>query len=180
MKYNHICLTAAALMFTLSPVFAQTSGGGATGSTGSNALGAPNGTITGKAGSGSSSNINSGSGTGTGTTVGSTSGNSAIGSNARANWGTENTYWQDHYSSAPYYSNSRNYSIYAPAYQYGVDLYNKNPGVPYSSLNQEQLNSGWSNARNQSQLDWSDAQLATRDAYNRLYENRGSMPSATQ
>jgi len=88
-----------------------------------------------------------------------------------SNWNSENTYWRENYSSRPYYNRSRNYSVYEPAYRYGVDLYSRNPGRSFEDLSQSDLNSGWSSSRGTSDMDWQTAEPATRDAYNRLYNN---------
>jgi hypothetical protein len=84
----------------------------------------------------------------------------------------ENSYWQANYSSRPYYDKDKDYALYAPAYKYGVDLYKLNPGKRYEELDQVQLRNDWN--RNQHKEDtglvWGDAQAATRDAYNRIYE----------
>lgn len=180
MKNSYIHhLAAMTAILTIFSANAQASGGNSSGGNAPDGMGSNEHTIvnndssnTGMSSSrmsnGMSGNVNGYSNTTDANSYGALS--SSSGSNA-ANWNEENSYWQKNYSSRPYYSKSRNYSTYAPAYQYGVDLYNRNPGVPYSSLNQSQLSSGWNDTRNNSKLDWSDAQLATRDAYNRLYEN---------
>lgn len=85
------------------------------------------------------------------------------------NWDSQNSYWRDTYSTRPYYNSNRSYNVYEPAYRYGVDLYNKNPNTRYEDLNQSQIGSGWANARGNSDLGWADAQMAARDAYNRMY-----------
>ncbi len=85
-------------------------------------------------------------------------------------WNSQNNYWRDTYATRPYYSSGRDYSVYEPAYQYGVQLYNQNPNKRFEDLNQSQMGSGWANARGNSNLGWTDAQQATRDAYNRMYE----------
>lgn len=88
------------------------------------------------------------------------------------NWDTENTYWRNNYPSRPYYDSSQDYSIYEPAYRYGVDLYNRHPNMVYEDLNQSNLSSEWDKIKKKSTLTWNEAQEAVRDAYNRLYENR--------
>jgi hypothetical protein len=95
------------------------------------------------------------------------------------NWDTENTYWRGHYSTRPYYNTSRNYSIYEPAYRYGVDLYNRHPDTVYEDLNQSNLSSEWSKIKGNSTLTWSEAQEAVKDAYNRLYDNRNVSGNST-
>lgn len=93
------------------------------------------------------------------------------------NWKTESTYWRNQYTNRPYYNSSRDYTTYEPAYRYGVDLYNRNPNLRYEDLNSTQLESGWNQTRGNSSLNWSDAQMAVRDAYNRMHTNRNTNPN---
>lgn len=119
----------------------------------------------------------------TGMTPGATGATTGAGTVAPANnhpagtWDSQNTYWRDNYSKRPYYSSSRDYKTYEPAYRYGVELYNKNPNIPYSQLDQSQLNTNWSAQRGTSTLEWNDAQQATQDAYNRMYDTHNSTAS---
>ena len=95
-----------------------------------------------------------------------------------ADWTAEDNYWRSNYASRPYYHQDRDYNAYQPAYRYGMDVYNRNPGKRYEDLDAEELQSNWATARGNSDLGWNDAQEATRDAYNRLYLNsntRGSV-----
>jgi hypothetical protein len=109
----------------------------------------------------------------------STGNNQHTSSNFDSSWNSQNKYWKDNYPSSSYYSSSRNYSMYEPAYRYGVDLYNRNPNMSYDQLDQAQLRSGWNSVRGTSNLDWNDAQMATKDAYTRMYNNRNSSSSSS-
>lgn len=151
MKILTHSLLVVALFAASSPALAQGSGAGA------GTVGA--GTTSGSIGTGAAANSNV-----------------SAGSNATfdTSWKAQNTYWQNQYPSSTYYSSSRNYSTYEPAYRYGVDLYNRNPNTAYDQLNQSELDKGWTSARGNSNLNWNDAQMATRDAYNRMYQNRNS------
>lgn len=95
-----------------------------------------------------------------------------IDSGGPVDWASQDNYWRKTYPSRPYYSTSRTYNTYEPAYRYGADIYAKNPGVSYDMLDQAQLRRDWEQSRGTSKLSWDDANSATRDAYNRLYENR--------
>jgi hypothetical protein len=165
---------------------------GLTAGTGTSGAGGSMGTTPGSAGmTGSSSTSGSmdtpGSAGMSGAGTGSSGTSSSIGLTAAGNaningdtsWNSQNTYWRNTYSSRPYYSSSRDYSLYEPAYRYGVDLYNRNMCKPYESLSANQLNSGWGQARGTSSLNWNDAQVATRDAYNRMYQNCSSAAGGT-
>lgn len=92
--------------------------------------------------------------------------------NDYVNWNEENSYWRDNYASRPYYQKSRDYSTMEPAYRYGMDMYNQYPDRRYDQLDRSELERGWNQTRGDSNLEWNDAEHATRDAYNRLYENR--------
>lgn len=170
-------LFTAASMAALSallagPVLAQaTSGSSSASGTSGNAstVGAAN-TGTSMSGSGTGSM----SSTSTGNTAGTMSGTGTMAGTNNTNWNTENTYWRNNYASRPYYSSSRNYSVYEPAYRYGVELYNQNPGRRFDEIDQAQMRSGWDRTRGTSNLNWTDAQMATRDAYDRLYNNRSA------
>jgi len=85
-------------------------------------------------------------------------------------WNTENSYWSSNYSSRPYYNRNKNYTVYEPAYRFGVDLYARNSGRTFTDLNQADLSKEWQSVHGASNLDWSDAHLAVQDAYNRMYE----------
>ncbi len=87
-------------------------------------------------------------------------------------WNTERTYWQENYPTRTYYTTTRNYTTYEPAYKYGVTLYDQYGNRAYTELDQEQLRRGWEQARGTSTLTWEEAQYATRDAYGRLYDTR--------
>ncbi|NDF11959.1 MAG: hypothetical protein EB060_03965 [Proteobacteria bacterium] len=100
------------------------------------------------------------------------SGSSRRSTTISSDWNAENDYWHNQYPSRPYYDRGRAYSTVEPAYRYGVDLYNQNPGRRYEELNQSQLSSGWDTARGTSTMNWNDAQNATRDAYNRMYDQQ--------
>lgn len=101
-----------------------------------------------------------------------TTNNMKMNDNFDNGWDAQNSYWRDYYPSSTYYNDSRNYSTYEPAYRYGYDLYNRNAGKTYDDLNQDDLQKDWNSIRGNSNLDWNDAQEATRDAYNRMYEHR--------
>ena len=126
------------------------------------------------------------SGSTSGTTTVGTSTNTSINKNAGINttantnangamrWDTENTYWRENFTSRPYYSATRKYNVYEPAYRYGYDTFNRNTNTRYDDLNQEELRKGWEQARGNSTLSWEGAQDATRDSYTRMYENRST------
>lgn len=120
--------------------------------------GASIGTIGSTGAASTASSVNTGVSAGTGTAT-------------NTSWDAENIYWRDNYPKRTYYNKDRDYSVYAPAYRYGVDMYNRTSGKVYSDISQEEMRRGWEQARGDSSLSWDDAQLATRDAYTRMYNN---------
>ena len=81
----------------------------------------------------------------------------------------EETYWRENYTDRPYASGA-GFDEYAPAYQYGADIYRKYPGAHFDDLEVE-LARGWEVSRGPSSLDWADARHAARDAWDRLTQN---------
>ncbi|NDE91222.1 MAG: hypothetical protein EB059_08850 [Alphaproteobacteria bacterium] len=98
-------------------------------------------------------------------------GNVATHAGSTISWSSQSTYWQNNYSKRPYYNGTNSYVTYEPAYKYGIDLYNRNQGKPYNELDQSQLGKGWEQSHGSSNLNWNEAQAATQDAYNRIYNN---------
>lgn len=177
-------------------VLAQSSTSG-TSSTGAGASGSMSGSSNTAANRASTSSTGAGAGasdstsrtsanTGSSMSSDSTNGmsNSRTASNTGAStgvaptWESENQYWRNQYSSRPYYNSNTNYSMYEPAYKYGLNTYNQNAGKKFEDLDQSQLRSGWAQARGNSNLSWEQAQDATRDAYNRLYSERATATSS--
>jgi len=93
-------------------------------------------------------------------------------SSAVGTWNDESNYWRNQYTSRPYYNSTTSFSSYEPAYQYGFNTYNQNPNKRYDELDQLQLRSQWEANRGTSTLTWDQAQAASRDAYERMYQNR--------
>lgn len=155
-EYSKIALLAA--LITAAPAYAAVTSNSSSAS----------GTVGGNSNTGSAANsatINNTTNVNTGTS-------SSVANNPSNSWNTENAYWKNNYPSRPYYNSSRDYTYYEPAYRYGVDMYNRNQGKSYDELSQSDLSNGWMNARGKSSADWSDVQMATRDAYNRMYESK--------
>jgi len=79
---------------------------------------------------------------------------------------TEDAYWRATYRDEPYYSSSRSYDDYAPAYRLGHQRWAQYGGSYDAS--EGQLASEWERARGASRLTWAEAKQATRAAWNRL------------
>lgn len=113
-----------------------------------------------------------------GTTTSNTGLNATV-TPGSANWNNENTYWQSQYNTRPYYKDTNNYSVYEPAYRYGVEMYNRNPTRSFNDLSQSELERGWTQARGNSNLSWNEARSASQDSYMRLYDNSRASGSST-
>ncbi len=81
---------------------------------------------------------------------------------------TEDIYWSENYDSRPYVTTDASYDDYRPAYRHGIDAYSRNPGRSFDEI-EPQLGREWEVARGSSNLGWDNAKPASRDAYDRLY-----------
>lgn len=84
---------------------------------------------------------------------------------------TEDDYWRENYKHRAYFDSLTSYDGYAPAYRFGIESYTTFLGRPFDEI-EEQLGNQWDSMRGTSRLSWNTAKLATRDAYERLYENK--------
>jgi ElaB/YqjD/DUF883 family membrane-anchored ribosome-binding protein len=78
----------------------------------------------------------------------------------------DDAYWQAKYRDEPYYSSSRSYDDYAPAYRLAHQRRSHSGGSYDAS--EGQLASEWESAKGVSRLTWLEARQATRAAWNRL------------
>ena len=83
----------------------------------------------------------------------------------------EEKYWEGEFKNRSYVKADNTYDSYRPAYRYGVDAYSEYNGKPYAEV-EPRLRDQWNAKRGSSPLDWDDAGNATRDAYDRIYNNR--------
>jgi hypothetical protein len=95
------------------------------------------------------------------------------------NWATQNLYWQDNFSTRPYYQAGITYDAYEPAYQYGFNAYKKYGRKPFNQI-EPQLQGNWYYVRGNSTLTWDQAEPAVQDSYNRMYDNQGAPPIDTE
>lgn len=79
----------------------------------------------------------------------------------------EEAYWRENYKTRPYV-NGRSFEDYGPAYNYGVSSYLKYPNSGFDDV-ETNLARDWNTAGGNSTLDWADARVASRDAWERLY-----------
>ena len=133
--------------------------GMAAGVAGAAAIGAAYGTVIGPAGAAAGAAV--------GAIVGGLTGHGiAEGINPTA----EDTYWSENYTSRPYVDGSQDYSYYGSAYRHGVNAFTKNEGKRFEEI-EMQASKDWEN-ESEPRITWDQAKPATRDAYNRLYNNR--------
>ena len=78
----------------------------------------------------------------------------------------EETYWRENFMDRPY-ANGASFDDYGPAYAYGVDGYRKYPGSSFDDV-ETNLARDWNTAGGKSSLDWANARIATREAWERL------------
>lgn len=79
----------------------------------------------------------------------------------------ESAYWRDNYASRPYVGAGSSYDDYGPAYAYGVDSFQRNPGRDWNDMEGD-LSRDWDRSRGNSSLSWERAKDATKDSWNRL------------
>lgn len=80
----------------------------------------------------------------------------------------EDEFWSKNWSDRKYVDGGFTYDQdWGPAYRYGVDAYTRYPDTRYDDV-EEDLSTGWVEARGESRLDWDRARHATRDAWQRV------------
>ena len=79
----------------------------------------------------------------------------------------EDEYWRDNYKNRPYVTKDASYDTYQPAYKYGWESRTRHQGRKWDDSLERDLEKDWSTNRGNSNLDWSTAKQATRDAWDR-------------
>ncbi len=79
----------------------------------------------------------------------------------------DDAHWRDHYSSRPYVSAGSSYDDYGPAYAYGSNARSRYPDGHFDEV-EGSLGSNWGERRGNSRLEWDEAKLAARDAWDRF------------
>src|SRR5688500_1154971 len=77
-----------------------------------------------------------------------------------SDWGTEELYWRDNWSTRPYASADRSFEYYRPAYQYGVESATRYRGREWNDVEND-LRSGWDRFEGRSQNTWEDGKDAS-------------------
>lgn len=78
----------------------------------------------------------------------------------------EDSYWRQNHSNRPYAKGS-DYASYQPAYRYGWEARSRHPEASFDDV-QDDLETEWAEARGTSKLEWQNAKLAARDAWDRI------------
>ena len=87
--------------------------------------------------------------------------------NAQLDWGSEETYWRDNWSSRPYAAADRGFDYYRPGYRYGVESAHRYRGRNWNDVEPE-LASGWDRYEHRGQSTWEHMKDAVRDAWDRM------------
>jgi hypothetical protein len=80
---------------------------------------------------------------------------------------SDETYWRTNFRSRPYVDSDTGYEVYQSAYKYGASARRRHPGKSWRDVEAE-LEAGWATARDESDLDWSVAKNACRDAWDHV------------
>ena len=103
-----------------------------------------------------------------GATIGGGAGGEAGEIMAReANPTAEELHWEQNYHTRPYVKKEHDFETYRPAYRVGIDGFFNNPAVSFDDL-EPSIRNNWNISRGGSNLEWSDARDAARDAFDRL------------
>ena len=83
----------------------------------------------------------------------------------------EEVYWRETYSSRPYVDSNYTFEDYEPAYRQGWEARTRWADRQFDEVELE-LGREWHEVRGDSRLDWDDAKVAARDAWDRITERR--------
>src|SRR5687768_9067310 len=83
----------------------------------------------------------------------------------------EDAYWRENYRTRPYYDSAVSYDDVSPAYRYGWESRAQYHGRRFEDVETD-LERNWDKAKMKSNLEWTNARHATRDAWDRI-EQRG-------
>jgi len=85
----------------------------------------------------------------------------------------EDEWWRENYSNRPYAKSGESYETYRPAYEYGWQARMMHADADWAEI-EPNLAAGWPQARGDSTLEWTDAQHAAKDAWDRVGPPIGS------
>lgn len=79
----------------------------------------------------------------------------------------EDEYWSENYRNRPYVTKDASYDQYQPAYRYGWESRTRHRDRQWDDNLERDLERDWSTSRGNSNLEWTTARHATRDAWDR-------------
>jgi hypothetical protein len=79
----------------------------------------------------------------------------------------ESEYWKHNYQSRPYFDKANTWDDYEPAYRYGWESRSQHRDRGWDTNLESDLERGWDKAKGKSQMAWSNAKNAVRDAWDR-------------
>lgn len=79
----------------------------------------------------------------------------------------EEAYWEENYSTRPYFDKNVPFDEFAPAYRHGWESRSRYADRPYEDVATE-LQRDWEDSEYGGHLDWDRAQPAIRDAWDRV------------
>ena len=79
----------------------------------------------------------------------------------------EDGYWRENYVKRDYVERNRPYTDYQPAYRYGWESRARLGDRTFKDVEGD-LEKGWETAKGESKLAWTEAKLATRDAWHHI------------
>lgn len=77
---------------------------------------------------------------------------------------TQLVWWQENYSTRPYVKPGEEFSVYEPAYRYGLETARLNEGKLFVDVTHT-IKNNWHMARGSSHMEWDDARPAVEDAF---------------
>jgi len=84
----------------------------------------------------------------------------------------EEAYWRENFTTRPY-ATGASFDDYGPAFMYGVDSFKRYPERDFDDVERD-LGRDWNGSGSKSNLDWKDARVASRDAWDRLSSQRNT------
>jgi uncharacterized protein YcfJ len=84
----------------------------------------------------------------------------------------ETNYWRLNYKTRPYYKEGRTFGDYEAAYRYGWENAIAKKGMTFEEAEKAHLVKGWAVARGEIRHAWEDVRDASRDAWNRVRQDR--------
>lgn len=82
-------------------------------------------------------------------------------------WGSEESYWRNNWSSRPYATADRGFDYYQPGYRYGFEAGQQHRGRAWDDV-EPGLRTGWDRYEHRGASTWEHVKHAVRDAWDRV------------